>query len=64
MYESMGECLRPTPTVQSSHPEIVAYAEQRAKRTLSEGSRDADFEAELEEEAKSCAANGSQRPPG
>jgi len=30
MRESMDAYLRPTPTVESSHPEIVAYAEQRA----------------------------------
>ena len=36
MRESMDEYLRPTPTVQSSHPEIVAYAEERSKGASSD----------------------------
>ncbi len=36
MYESMDEYLQPTPTVQCRHPEVVAYAEQRARGASSD----------------------------
>ena len=32
----MDEYLRPTPTVESSHPEVIAYAEQRARGATSD----------------------------
>jgi hypothetical protein len=55
----------PIESIRKTFKEVYAHLDMvETKGTLSEGSQDADFEAELEEEAKSRAANGSQRSPG
>jgi transglutaminase-like putative cysteine protease len=55
----------PLASIQKTFAEVYAHLEMGGtEQDAAESSRDADFEAELEEEARNRAASGSQRPRG